>query len=438
MLAGTLTRLGAVLIALQAPWAHPLGLAVLSASLLLAALAQTRASASPLSAGALFGWGLLAYAFIVLVAARTSVRPWHPELQRLLTVRKAIARGISRRQSSGGSASHPELAALLSQGLIHLDEEIVPALAQLLDRKAGLSEHLALYETGKLPSPDPVVLERLRAASARQQAAVDRGVQQVANAEGTLVELLEQADWSDPAGGLQAWVDELVSIHDAISVALRGEYDRQGPAPLPMAEIGEPRADGGGGLSTQREAAEDSAEQFRHMVEEALRRVNKPSALAGCRVIDRIPLTLQWVRAGWAGAPSSDATPLERAQALREVLVAAIEQLRPADGVEGASSVDPEQHQILAEEYLLGMATRHICNRHGISDSTLYRYRSEGVRVLADELRAREALLSREHARSLISPSGDPPELALPLHHGFQRSYRVARAPRWGTPSPLC
>ena len=153
--------------AAHAPWAHPLGLVVLCASLALAILVAARGFPS-LIPGAVLAWGLLAYAAVAFVAVRWPLRPSPPELQKLLAVRGAVAAAIRRRQRPGEPSGDPEISALLDQGLVHLDEEIAPALAQLLDGKNDLSDHLTLYETGKLPTPDPAVLERWRADLERE------------------------------------------------------------------------------------------------------------------------------------------------------------------------------------------------------------------------------------------------------------------------------
>jgi hypothetical protein len=132
----------------------------------------------------------------------------------------------------------------------------------------------------------------------------------------------------------------------------------------------------------QRELDSASWAYFLRITEEALRRVNQPSALARCALIGRLPRTLD------AAIPQGIGTALEQAQALRRTLVESIERLKP----ESASLDSPAalQYQILREEYLDGLPNREILIRHNVSESTFHRNRREAIAAVAWELQERE------------------------------------------------
>jgi len=140
-----------------------------------------------------------------------------------------------------------------------------------------------------------------------------------------------------------------------------------------------------------------SAAALAHLLEEALRNLNKPANLASCGLVARLPRTLATTRAQRGGAQLAAATPLERAQALREVLVTAIERLKPPDG---AGAEQALQYHIFHEEYILGLATKQIQLRHAISASTFHRHRHHALLALAQEIMQHEAFLAAELAPS--------------------------------------
>lgn len=138
-----------------------------------------------------------------------------------------------------------------------------------------------------------------------------------------------------------------------------------------------------------------STEHLVRLTEEALRRLNNPSALAQCGLITRLPRTLAAVRTRQGDTMLVKATPLAQAQALREVLVSAIERLKPPDGGSGFDAPGALQYNILREEYLQGMPNKQIMVRHSISESTFHRNRREAISILARELGEQEARLSQ-------------------------------------------
>jgi hypothetical protein len=142
--------------------------------------------------------------------------------------------------------------------------------------------------------------------------------------------------------------------------------------------------------SAQTEIAEVSTERMVRLTEHALRRLNNPSALAMCELMGRLPCTVAeaWARAdGASGAPATD---LDRARALREVLLGAIEKLKPPESDSRRDSPAALQHVILHEEYREGLLNKQIMTRHAISEGTFHRNRRQAIASVARELQARE------------------------------------------------
>ncbi len=145
-----------------------------------------------------------------------------------------------------------------------------------------------------------------------------------------------------------------------------------------------------------------SEAHFARLVEEALRALSRPGALATCRLIGYVPNILASVHA--QGDGKARPTPLEQAQALREVLTRAVEQLKLADGKTAAVGAQALQYSILREEYVLGRPNKQIMMRLSIGEGTFNRNRREGIQVLARELREREALLASGASVQIGSP----------------------------------
>ena len=145
-------------------------------------------------------------------------------------------------------------------------------------------------------------------------------------------------------------------------------------------------------------------------VEQALRRLNNPAALGQCDLVGRLPQAL----ASWAPATQSpstralsngtsqpELTPLEQAQALRDLLISTIDQLKPLDGDVSIGSPGALQYHILREEYLQGLLNKQIMARHNISEGTFHRNRRQAIATLAQELQLRERSLPTTTARAL-------------------------------------
>ncbi len=92
----------------------------------------------------------------------------------------------------------------------------------------------------------------------------------------------------------------------------------------------------------------------------------------------------------WLPSIPNELTPLEKAQALRLVLVDAIEQLKPGGGPTRARSPETLQHDILYEAYVEERSVANIITRHNISDTTYFRNRRAAVSAMARHLESQE------------------------------------------------
>ncbi|MBM2811699.1 MAG: hypothetical protein HW416_2458 [Chloroflexi bacterium] len=146
------------------------------------------------------------------------------------------------------------------------------------------------------------------------------------------------------------------------------------------------------------EIDEVSAERFVSLTEQALRRLNSPAALVDSELCARIPLTLRDGRGTLTNGQGALATPLDRAHTLREVLVSAIERLKPEGEDTRPGNAATLQYNILREEYLQGLLNKQIMARHAVSEGTFHRNRRQAIRTVAIEIHHREEALSHRRA----------------------------------------
>jgi hypothetical protein len=256
-------------------------------------------------------WGVLVYG-IAVVVLRRQAGPSDTELQTLLAIRQAIAARLAGLQRAP-RAVRSELSRSIAGALLLLDEEIIPSFRQLVERQRELSQHLASYERGALPSPDSASLARLHAIDARQRSAVERCIREAANAEARLTELLQERDETTLINSVQVWAQDLTTIHDALAEGLRGGREGQALAAVSAPPDGAPpRAPmpGTDGRDSP-DLAVGSGEPFSRLVEAALRQLNKPATLAKCDLIARLPYTLASTRAQWSDVRLAEPTSLE-------------------------------------------------------------------------------------------------------------------------------
>ena len=131
------------------------------------------------------------------------------------------------------------------------------------------------------------------------------------------------------------------------------------------------------------------------LTEEALRKLRRLPDLGKCALIAHLSHTLNSDRTAADGQSPAQATPLEQAQALRQVLVDAIQKLKPPQGDE-AGTAQGLQYHILHEEYVVGRPNHAIMTRLSISESTFHRQRRDAIAAVAHELMVQEQILSRD------------------------------------------
>ncbi len=399
---------------------HPLAVTLLLASLALASacawLPQLRAWAW--MAGWLVIWGLaswLATAAALWVAGRLGAPR---ELRQLRAIRHALARRLAQQRAREADGASPVWTSILTEAVERLDDDVEPALRELLIRHESVSRHLRLYQAGRLPLPDETIFGRLTALELRQRTAIHESVQQASNAEAALLALLEERSDGDVPERARGWTDELVLLHDTLVNALSGDPNTE------KDEEAAPRCDGcnetvrfaaalvpepcpispGNGIEY---CLDPDLAVVTGRVEDALRTLNNLSVLASSELIAVLPHTLFGVREKQC-APSNEATPLEQAQALHEALCVAIDRLKPLDGPDGGGNgVRALEHDIVFEEYVLRRSTRQIMVRHFVAEATFHRRRRAAIRAIASNLLAQEGQLARGHANGrTMTPVG--------------------------------
>jgi hypothetical protein len=386
--------------------AHRVTLALFIASLVLAGVVAGRDPRAPELAVAALLWGAIACAASLAVAARARPGAASPVLRAFQSGRGTIVAEIQRLRRDPAVQRNAELVQVLTDALTILDDEIAPALRQLADSETDFRHHLALYAAGRLPRPHPDALERLESNRARQRDGMESAVQRIAGAEATFFALIHRVH--DPGVVAQAreWLGELRAIHADLGDVLRGPADEPEPI-LRLAAASPPSAKSvpapgllrpgatsvpAPGLLTPDEAADQAKKQLTKLVEEALRQLNKPGSLASSELTTRVPRTLAATRKQWSQGSLLEPTPLEQAQALGEVLNAAIDRLKPARADDQAPAA--LQYEVLHLEYRLGMETKHVADRLHIGDATFFRYRRAAIQAVAEDLRSREEALA--------------------------------------------
>ena len=157
-----------------------------------------------------------------------------------------------------------------------------------------------------------------------------------------------------------------------------------------VAVLMQPRRDGG---VTRLSTPDSGADDYVRLVEEALRHLNDHGALAASQLVRAIPRTLQAARDGSTPQGRREGTPLEQAQTLHEVLLRAIQRLRPA-GEGETGSREALEYTVLYEEYVLRRPNKSIMTRLSIGERTFFRYRHAGIEAIGRELQTQEQLLA--------------------------------------------
>ena len=198
---------------------HPVALVLLGASAILAAGTALVPLLAPWAAraGWVLAWGVVVAAAWLLLEPRPA--PPARELLEVRAIRDALASRLRL-----AAVTHPDAVVFttaLAQAVARLDDEVLPALAELLERHAALGAWLARYERGKAPAPDADALERLRRLSRLQRRAIDETVRQAATAEALLVAIVhESADPNRLAEETVRWSDGLRTLHQSLAEVL--------------------------------------------------------------------------------------------------------------------------------------------------------------------------------------------------------------------------
>jgi hypothetical protein len=127
-----------------------------------------------------------------------------------------------------------------------------------------------------------------------------------------------------------------------------------------------------------------------------LRHLNRPGALARSPLLTALPHSLR--SAAELDAAPATLTPLEQARALRLVLLAALDRLRPAEENVTGGGRESLQHLVLSEAYVLERPNKQIVAAHELSKSGFHRLRREALAALALELAEQESLLAHAAA----------------------------------------
>src|SRR5207248_5897516 len=133
---------------------------------------------------------------------------------------------------------------------------------------------------------------------------------------------------------------------------------------------------------------------FSDLVRGAVRALNLPATLEKSGLIARLPRTLREVLRQSQADRSAEPTLQEESQALRLLLLQAIERLAVADRAGNAQVL---QYQVLHMQYVLGMSVVQVAVRLSISEQTVYRRSAEGIEAVASDLWQREQLVAVRH-----------------------------------------
>ncbi|MDA1298367.1 MAG: hypothetical protein O3B04_10305 [Chloroflexi bacterium] len=363
---------------------HPFGITVLALSLLLA-LAMMLVPAMEVWSGWapwVLAWGVLCYGASVMAVSRTRPTPREPELRQLEAVRRMIRAKLSERKAAEGW-SRSAVTRILEDAHENLERRIIPAMGELLALQGDLTRSLKDFEDGSVPLPEKPVLDRLKMLHSRRKATIEECVVQAANAAATLIALLQEREETTVADEAEGWAQELLDTYEAIREAMR----------IRPVDITPPIDDDSPGTVPQPVPFTQAPEQVQRVysaLELALKRLNRPPQLSKCELMELLPglIDQRWklMSEGSVAAPA----PLERAQALREVIVGEIELLKPAGDTVRGSDPAAEHYIILYMQYVLGRSVNEVIARLHVSEAGYYRRRREAVEALTHDLIEKE------------------------------------------------
>ncbi len=142
------------------------------------------------------------------------------------------------------------------------------------------------------------------------------------------------------------------------------------------------------------ETPEEPTQDAWRLFQRAFQQLNNPTFLAQCELVSLLPKTLTSAAHRFKGHGIPDElTHLEKAQILRQVLVTAIEQLKPAGGSTGAHVPETLHYDILHERYVQGRPVAYILIRFSISEANYHVRRRAAIDAVARQLLSREELI---------------------------------------------
>lgn len=390
-------------------------LVLLGASLLLGIAMLTLPILRPWygQAAWVFMLGLGCYLLVVAIAYCLRPAPRAHEMRELLAIRHQIAALHVELQRRPGARPNLVLLGVLDDAVRLLDDQLIPALHRLLEQRANLNRDLRRYDLGKFRAPEPAILKHLQRRLELLDAAINGCLQQAANAYATLIALLQVGKDEDVATRARTWAEHLTTIYDTLADVLdrtddptreNAGVERQDPEqPGPVAndaEPGEPEAEPVEPASAPAESEPTTAHRASTADKDFLRQVRDAlgclrdrdlGKLGRCELISSLPLaisaTLRERRNGHLGDPTS----LEQAQALREILIAAVERLKPDDESSNSRGGAVDGYSVLRLYYLESRSIEQVEQFLSIANRTVYRHRDYAVEVVARELRQQEA-----------------------------------------------
>lgn len=207
-------------------WRNLTGLVLLVLSILLALALALDPALERWAARApyVLALGLLAYLATVVVYAWP--RGEAPELREVKRVRDTLAARLAGRRAAEARDGRADVTRALEDAVKRFDEEIIPALTQIVERHRILGEYLARYQRRGAPRPEPGVLDRLTAIYRRQQEAISAAVQQAINADAMLLALMnESTAETTVATESRNLSNDLVALHDSLRAVLSGDEE---------------------------------------------------------------------------------------------------------------------------------------------------------------------------------------------------------------------
>jgi hypothetical protein len=363
---------------------HPFGVALVLCSAVLALLMNSVPNLSEWSGRALW---VLVTGFVAFGASAAVVSLWPPSpagLRQLRKTRNRLAGQFTARVRSSSPRFRVQLEALRTAALERIDNDILPAFSQMVLRDAGVTSEIRAYNRSSA-EPNDEVLARLQLIHEQYASGTQACAQRAVDAEARLFVLLQERDDAALEAGLSVWIGaDLGHVTEALGYSLS--------VPLAWARPPEPTTSAAGVSDHSSASINPQPADFVDLTRRALRALNKPATLAKSALIGLLPLSLDevWQQSGRDG--SGDRSPLEQSQALRAVLLHAIEQLNVA--AEG--SAQAHQYEVLRRQYVMGQNVAQVGMRLGIAEPGVYRRSAEGVDAVAVDLWRREQLLAAE------------------------------------------